>query len=1011
MQVDIVSAPTLTVDMGANNDVTVQGEDVENAAVTANPVLTGGRYDSSARTLGTGDVGAIALNASGHIIADVSASTGGTHTDDAAFTVAIDDGVPIMGVATSDTVDAGDAGALAMDTSRNLKVSIEVDNAGIGGGTQYTEDAAAPANPVGTAMMMERDDALGGITPIAGDWSHPFCSANGALWTAIDGTVTVDLGANNDVTVTSGTITANLGATDNAVLDNIDSNTDYGAITGGGVEASALRVTLANDSTGVLSVDDNGGSLTVDGTVTANLSATDNAVLDNIDTNTTNIPNVIGTDGAAGPTSTLSMGGTESGGNIQELRVDADGHLQVDVLSGGGSGTEYTEDAAAPADPVGSAQMLVRDDAASALTTTDGDWVAQRATNYGAAYTQIVDSSGNFIDSFGGSGGTAAADDADFVAGTTQGTPAMGVYESTPSSVTDGDMGHIGITSDRELKVSIETDNVGIGGGTQYNEDAATPATITGNAMMLERDDALSTLTPIEGDWAGARCSAEGALWVQEFNSDAILADTANIDTNVGTIAGAVSGTEMQVDVVTSALPTGAATAANQLPDGHNVTVDNASIAVTNAGLTELAAAINTNELDVNIATDSVGIGGQANTTSTNNSTTSILGVSGNFTGTADDVSAYTSVTVTLDASHDSSASGMTFQFSTDNTNWDDTYSFTYTAADGARRFQFPVTAQYFRVNYTNGGTGQTHFRVQTILHGNNVLTSIHRLADDMKPDRSAQVMKTALFAQQAGSGDFTAIDATAGGNLRVSLSEASDGLDIGAGNAGTETIRVSVATDDVNLSGILADTAAMDTNLSTIAGAVAGTEMQVDIVSGSVTADLGANNDVTVTGGNAHDGTTLGNPVLGGARATNSVEGITQVANADLSHTQADLNGVLLTRNATTLEELVSERVSDTAGTSTNFSGAFAAGGAGIHAYITSVTIHNSHASTNGYVDLRDGSAGSVVWTFPAPAGGGTTHNFNPPLKFAANTAVAYDVSAAISTVYISVNGFFAQG
>jgi hypothetical protein len=40
--------------------------------------------------------------------------------------------------------------------------------------------------------------------------------------------------------------------------------------TGGGTEAAALRVTVANDSTGVLSVDDNGGSLTVDGTVTAN---------------------------------------------------------------------------------------------------------------------------------------------------------------------------------------------------------------------------------------------------------------------------------------------------------------------------------------------------------------------------------------------------------------------------------------------------------------------------------------------------------------------------------------------------------------------------------------------------------------------------------------------------------------------------------------------------------------------------------------------------------------------
>ena len=39
---------------------------------------------------------------------------------------------------------------------------------------------------------------------------------------------------------------------------------------GNGTAATALRVTVASDSTGVLSVDDNGSSLTVDGTVTAN---------------------------------------------------------------------------------------------------------------------------------------------------------------------------------------------------------------------------------------------------------------------------------------------------------------------------------------------------------------------------------------------------------------------------------------------------------------------------------------------------------------------------------------------------------------------------------------------------------------------------------------------------------------------------------------------------------------------------------------------------------------------
>tara|TARA_R110002020_G_scaffold142235_4_gene314382 strand:+ start:295 stop:954 length:660 start_codon:yes stop_codon:yes gene_type:complete len=42
-------------------------------------------------------------------------------------------------------------------------------------------------------------------------------------------------------------------------------------VTGGGTESGAQRVTIANNSTGVLSIDDGGGTLTVDGTVTAGI--------------------------------------------------------------------------------------------------------------------------------------------------------------------------------------------------------------------------------------------------------------------------------------------------------------------------------------------------------------------------------------------------------------------------------------------------------------------------------------------------------------------------------------------------------------------------------------------------------------------------------------------------------------------------------------------------------------------------------------------------------------------
>lgn len=170
---------------------------------------------------------------------------------------------------SSFVVIAGDDGTdthpVQVDASGQLKVSIEADNAGIGGGTQYTEDAAAPANPVGNALMAERDDALGGLTPAEGDWTHLYCDANGALWIAAA-----------SLPLPSGAATSANQSTANTALSAIQTAVELIDTVGGGTEAAAMRVTIANDSTGVVSVDDNGstlsvddggGSLTVDGTV------------------------------------------------------------------------------------------------------------------------------------------------------------------------------------------------------------------------------------------------------------------------------------------------------------------------------------------------------------------------------------------------------------------------------------------------------------------------------------------------------------------------------------------------------------------------------------------------------------------------------------------------------------------------------------------------------------------------------------------------------------------------
>lgn len=182
------------------------------------------------------------------------------------------------------------------------------------------------------------------------------------------------------------------------------------------------------------------------------------------------------------------------------------------------------------------------------------------------------------------------ADDAAFTLASSKVSMAGAIRDDALTTLTavEGDAVPLRVSSTGALHVT------GGGGGTEYTEDVATANPIVGTATVMERDDALSTLTPIEGDWAAMRCSAEGALWVQEFNSDAILADTANMDTNLATIAGAVAGTEMQVDIVSGNVTNagtfavqvdGAALTALQLIDDAIFTDDAVYTAGTDKGV------------------------------------------------------------------------------------------------------------------------------------------------------------------------------------------------------------------------------------------------------------------------------------------------------------------------------------------------------------------------------------------------------------------------------------------
>jgi hypothetical protein len=107
--------------------------------------------------------------------------------------------------------------------------------------------------------------------------------------------------------------------------------------------------------------------------------------------------------------------------------------------------------------------------AGTKIQLTDGtsDATVRNLAANDALNVAIVDGAGNHITSIGGTGGTTSNDDADFTQGTTPGTPAMGVYESSPTSVTDGDMGMLGIDQNRRVKVSVDASALDV------NHDAA----------------------------------------------------------------------------------------------------------------------------------------------------------------------------------------------------------------------------------------------------------------------------------------------------------------------------------------------------------------------------------------------------------------------------------------------------------------------------------------------------------------------------------------------------------
>ena len=200
----------------------------------------------------------------------------------------------------------------------------------------------------------------------------------------------------------------------------------------------------------------------------------------------------------------------------------------------------------------------------------------------------------------------------------------------------------------------------------------------------------------------------------------------------------------------------------------------------------------------------------------------------------------------------------------------------------------------------------------------------------------------------------------------------AGNAINLGAGAAGTGTLRTITASDspEVTSLGVMDDW------------------------------DNTASDGASVSGDVAHDGVDAGEPVKVGAVARSSEQ--TAVANADRVNLVADLVGKLITLPYCNPENLLDG--TNTATSSTANVEIEAAQAAGVRIYATGFIVSNS-STTFTEVNIKDGITIRLV--YPAPGTSGACHPLPSPLQGTAATALNFNTTGSVAAVKVSYLGY----
>jgi len=266
------------------------------------------------------------------------------------------------------------------------------------------------------------------------------------------------------------------------------------------------------------------------------------------------------------------------------------------------------------------------------------------------------------------------------------------------------------------------------------------------------------------------------------FSEEAVSADGGALPAKVK-VAGGYDGSavqvlktdangELQIDVLSSALPTGAAT--------------EATLSALSAKIPALASS---GGIPVEVLQ-------QDGLLDTGNTTAVALGAGGVFTGTWKDGTNWSAFQLGVFSNQASATNGVNVQFSYDGVTVHHNHYYTYAGGSSGIGYAFPVEFRYFRVVYTNNSVAQATFRLITVLKANSIQPSQYRLTNALSDETQAAITRSLIFGKTTGGGGgYVDVKVNPSGALTVEATVTSSALPTGAATEATLSTRASETT------------------------------------------------------------------------------------------------------------------------------------------------------------------------------------------------------------------------